>query len=461
MNDEQPIFETIPPIEAGSAKKIALPTPPQIEWANAEIGVIIHLDMQVFDPSYNVRKRRGQPPSPSLFEPDRLDTDQWLDVARAAGANYAILVAKHCSGFSLWPTRAHSYHVGNTPWRKGNGDIVANFFASCQTRGLRPGLYCSTGINDYSNVPPPGQSLSGNVEAQKAYNHIVETQLTELWANYGEIFEIWFDGGVLPPQKGGPEILPLMAKYQPNAVVFQGPPEWPHLLRWGGNERGDAPDPCWSATNTLTAEDGTTENNGFNGDPDGTIWAPCEADMPNRDQHKAFLNGWFWRENEDRHLYSLDHLTNCYFTSVGRGVNLLLGMVIDQHGEVPEADSRRFSEFGKQIKSLFSTPISRPKSNDSFHLKIVPGKSMNLLRIQENLTYGERIRDFVVETPSKNGWREIYRGKKIGHKRLIQLQSQNVTEVRLRVLESADEPAISDFQAFSTHISRPKQKIGQ
>ncbi len=37
-------------------KPSALPTPQQVAWADAELGVIIHFDLQVFEPSYDIRK---------------------------------------------------------------------------------------------------------------------------------------------------------------------------------------------------------------------------------------------------------------------------------------------------------------------------------------------------------------------------------------------------------------------
>ncbi|HIB8181637.1 TPA: alpha-L-fucosidase, partial [Elizabethkingia anophelis] len=61
-------------------------------------------------------------PPLSVFNPSSLNTDQWLSAAKSAGAQYAVLVVKHGSGFSLWPTKAHTYNVSNTPWKNGRGD---------------------------------------------------------------------------------------------------------------------------------------------------------------------------------------------------------------------------------------------------------------------------------------------------------------------------------------------------
>ena len=275
---------------------LVLPTAQQLAWADGEIGVIIHLDLQVFDPSFvDFRTRWGHPPSPQVFNPTELNTDQWLATAKAAGATYAVLAAKHCSGFSLWPTRAHDYSVKSSPWRDGKGDIVADFIASCAKYGLKPGLYCSASCNAYLNVDNPGRVRSGDAAEQARYNAVVETQLAELWTGYGKLFEIWFDGGVLPPEEGGPSIIPLLEQHQPEAVVLGGPAGWPALLRTIGNERAEAPRPCWNTIDHGTSEDGTLENPHLGGTPDGRLWIPGEADMPNRDQNLAFQGGWFWR----------------------------------------------------------------------------------------------------------------------------------------------------------------------
>ena len=63
-----------------------LPSKAQLNWANAEVGVLIHFDMPVFEPEYNFRANWDYHPDLSIFNPKELDTDQWIKAAKAAGA---------------------------------------------------------------------------------------------------------------------------------------------------------------------------------------------------------------------------------------------------------------------------------------------------------------------------------------------------------------------------------------
>lgn len=429
-----------------------LPTPEQLAWADCEIGVIIHLDVQVFEPEYEFRKQRGYCPPAAVFNPSQLDTDQWVDAAAQAGAKYAVLVAKHCSGFSLWPTQAHGYSVAASPWRGGKGDIVADFFASCHRRGLRPGLYCSAACNAYLNVDNPGTVLSGSADEQKRYNDTVIQQLTELWTNYGEVFEIWFDGGCLPPAKGGPDITPLLTRLQPRAVVFQGPEDCRSLLRWVGNERGEAPYPCWGTTHVLSCDDGTKSRLDLKGDPDGGRWAPAESDMPNRDQHKAYMGGWFWRKGEDHLAYSADHLVERYHQSVGRNTNLLLGMAIDDRGLVPDADVRQFADFGQAVRKLFGRKLAATSGEGNLLTLALPAPAIvKHVVLMEEIAAGEHVQGYEIAARTGAGaWTTIARGSCIGHKRIERMTSSaEVSELALRVTSARQIPRIREFSAFA------------
>ena len=97
------------------------PTLEQIQWADCEIGVIIHLDLVIYQAPYYVRQHFCDPIPSSVFNPQKLNTDQWISAAKSLGAKYAILVAKHCTGFSLWTTEVHDYSIKNSPYKNGNG----------------------------------------------------------------------------------------------------------------------------------------------------------------------------------------------------------------------------------------------------------------------------------------------------------------------------------------------------
>lgn len=426
--------------------EITKPSLKQIEWADCEIGVIIHLDIQVFYPE----ARAGNLPSSQIFNPEKLDTDQWIESAKKGGAKYAILTAKHGSGFALWPTEANDYSVKNTLWRNGEGDVVADFIKSCKRYSIKPGIYYNTGFNSFYNVVSH-KVASGEKKDQLSYNQTAEKQVTELWSKYGDLFEIWFDGG-LAKEKDGPDIVPILLKYQPDSICFQGPSGKAPVIRWVGNEFGVAPYPCWSTVFEGTASDGIVEIDNMNGDPDGFLWSPGESDMPLRDKKKAYAGGWVWKEGEDDYLYSLKHLVNQYYTSVGRNTNLLLGVVVDKHGLVPEADSLRLAEFADELKRRFSTPAaSKAGQADCILIEFDSYKEINHVVVMENLNYGERVREYTISGKTNEGWKKICAGTCIGHKRIETFNNINVSAVKIEFDKYSATPVIRDFSIYNVN----------
>lgn len=80
------------------------PAPRQIKWHEAEMGVVFHYDLHVFDGQvYGQGNNRINPIEDyNIFHPDKLNTDQWIQAAKAAGAKFAVLTATHETGFGLW-----------------------------------------------------------------------------------------------------------------------------------------------------------------------------------------------------------------------------------------------------------------------------------------------------------------------------------------------------------------------
>lgn len=428
---------------------VVTPNACQLAWADAEMGVLIHFDMPVYQPDYNFRNW-GTHPDASLFNPTELNTDQWLDAAHKLGAKYAVLVAKHCSGFSLWPTEAHDYSIKQSPWKNGKGDIVADFIASCKKYNIKPGIYASTTANGYLYVDNPGIVQEGAPVTQEEYNKIVTKQLTELWTNYGELFEIWFDGGVLSKDQGGADVLSLVQKLQPNAIAFQGPYGHPNLVRWVGNEEGVAPYPCWATADSTTNADGTRVINGLNGDPSAPFWCPGESDFTLR-WNRSFQGGWFWTAGQDSMMFTVSELLTKYETSVGRNTNMLLGLVVNDKGLIPEADVRQVEALGKEIVRQYGKPLKQTSGTGSeYIINFDKPVCINRVLMQEDISNGERVLKYSLKGKKNKEWIDLSAGSCIGHKHIDRFDPQTIDAIKLVVTESKADPQIKNFAVFET-----------
>lgn len=74
------------------------------------------------------------------FGPENYHPERWLAAAKAAGATYAVLTAKHHDGYTLWPSESGEIGVKT---HLGGRDLVAPFVAACREVGLKVGLYYS------------------------------------------------------------------------------------------------------------------------------------------------------------------------------------------------------------------------------------------------------------------------------------------------------------------------------
>jgi alpha-L-fucosidase len=425
--------------QAANVQSLDLPRPTaqQAQWQDMELGMFFHFDIPVYKPGWNWRSWRDMP-TPDMYNPKKLDTDQWMEAAQAMGAKYAVFVAKHCSGFLQWQSDLYPYGVKQSSWRNGKGDVVLDFVESCRKYKIKPGIYASVTANGFLEVDNPGlinRGKGGTPAQQAEYVRTCERMLTELWSRYGDLFEIWFDGGALPVEKGGPDLVPIFQKHQPQAIVFQGPAA---SIRWIGNERGVAAYPCWATVPHLKDYHGP-------GDPNGTFWLPGECDVPVRN------HDWFWKPDSAHKLYSLEQLMDMYYRSVGRNCNLLLNANPNPDGLIPDADFQRYSEFGNEIRKRFDRPLAVTKGKGTtVELKLKIPASINHVSIMEDIRSGERIRSYRVEgLVGSNRWQTLCQGTSVGHKRIQQFESVDVAKVRINVLSSVAEPLISQLAVYS------------
>lgn len=130
------------------------------------------------------------------FYPSEFDADAWISAIKAAGAKYITITTRHHDGFSLFKTATSSYNsVDGTPFKR---DIIKELAEACKRHGIKLHLYYSHldwGREDY----PVGRTGRGTGRPKEkanwpSYFQFMNTQLTELLTNYGEVGAIWFDG---------------------------------------------------------------------------------------------------------------------------------------------------------------------------------------------------------------------------------------------------------------------------
>ncbi len=420
------------------------PTPAQLALQDAEIGFLYHLDLTIYRQDSGDHSAGAPAPEIDRFNPSQLDTDQWLAAAKAAGAEYAIFTASHETGFMNWSSDLYPYGVKHARWRDGQADIVGDFVASCRKYDIAPGLFIGLRNNCWCEVDQY-RVRNGDAARQAEYNKLCEQQVEELCTRYGPLFEIWIEGGAISPEEGGPDILPIIEKHQPDTVFYHSPGRGDH--RWVGNERGVANYPCWA---TMPHRGGRAAHDTQNytellptGDPDGAFWSPAMCDVPLRNHR------WFWHPDEDHLLYDVEALTDMYYRSVGRNAFLTLGAVIDDTGLVPEADVKRCAEFGSAINHIFSHRLGQTSGHGpQVELALPPSSRIDHIVMMEDIRHGERIRAYRVEGKTPSGWSTLCDGLSIGHKRIQRIDPINVDAIRLISTAMTAEPKVRELAAF-------------
>ena len=184
----------------------ARPTQTQLDFQARELTQFMHFSLSTFAPvnctngtrcvvrehncldASNQGSADGDHVWPtSLFNPDHLDTDQWVATAVEWGAKEICLTAKHTGGFALWPTRVlnntYNYSVRSSPWKGGQGDVIEEFTDSCRKYDVLPCFYF---IADWNCVNARRLDI-------KTSSNMMMGMVTELLLDYGAISRLWFD----------------------------------------------------------------------------------------------------------------------------------------------------------------------------------------------------------------------------------------------------------------------------
>lgn len=439
-----------------------LPTAAQLRWHETEFYLFFHFGPNTFT---NLEWGHGTE-TEDLFNPTALDCDQWCRVAKAAGARGVVITAKHHDGFCLWPSQYSTHTVRESQWRGGKGDVLRELSDACRRHGLKLGLYLSPWDRNHPQYGTP------------EYNDVYVNTLTELLTQYGELFEIWWDGANGEGPNGKKQVYDfhrferLAARLQPKAVVFSdiGPG-----CRWAGNEKGlilTETNWCTLDTAGFKRGEGAPHVDTLNrGNEYGKLWLPAECDV-------SIRPGWFYHAEEDDKVKTPEQLFDIYLRSVGRNANLILNVPPDRRGRIHANDSTALVAFGKMLRSRFGKNVAKGKpvyfggllnmstkaltdENIQTGLPFPSEKTLwaatlqfkkkteiSALLLQEDVTKGQRVRAFTVLAEVEGQWQELARSTTIGYRKILTFPAVKAKKVKVVVTDARGAPVLGEIKAY-------------
>lgn len=405
-----------------------VPSERQKRWFDTEFYAFAHFGVNTFT---NREWGLGDEDE-KIFNPVKLDCDQWVEAVKAAGMKGLVLTAKHHDGFCLWPSKYTEHSVKNSPYQNGQGDIVRECADACRRGGIKFGIYLSPWDRNSKYYGTP------------EYNDYFCNQLTELLTGYGELFHIWFDLACGEGPNGKKQVydferyIALIRKYQPNATIFNdhGPD-----VRWVGNEGGKRRHAEWAVVphELCYYSEKQTPAMPLCGDLDymqpmcedignletvlyseGLTFTPAEIDM-------SIRPGWFWHPSEEPH--SLERLLNTYFNAVGGNCCLNLNVPPTTDGLIDERDVRRLKEFGELLEKEFANDISaecrttvleeNPSGQSLLEIDMGKLRKVKYVVLREDLSQGQRIAAFRLIAPGREkSYESYFMGTTVGNKRI-------------------------------------------
>ena len=249
------------------------------------------------------------------FNPSNFDAKAIAQLAKDAGMKYIIITSKHHEGFAMFDSKVSDFNIVDaTPFAR---DPMKELSAACHELGLGFGFYYS----HYQDWTAPGGhgGPTINDDGTKAtfedyfYNKC-KPQVKEICSNYGKIDFVWFDTPGDMPKKYVIELVDLVRKLQPNAMLCS-------RVGYGLGDyasKGDMEVPSLK----------------MNG-----LWETCDT------HNDSWSYAWY-----DNNYKSPKEILHRLISTVARGGTYLLNVGPDAQGVVPALSIKYLTEAGKWIQ---------------------------------------------------------------------------------------------------------------
>jgi alpha-L-fucosidase len=360
------------------------PNETQQKLIDRAYGMFIHFGINTFG---EVEWSDGTIPA-EKYNPTSLDCDQWVRVARDAGFRYVLLTTKHHDGFCLWDSKFTEYDVASSPVKT---DVVAEVAKACKKYGLQFAVYYSLWDRHEPTHKDPNP---------QKYIDFMLNQLTELFTNYGEICELWLDGGWAKKQHewGIDQVYALVKKLQPYCAVGVN-----HTIVYEEGKR-----------DFVIPDDMITNNKYyfqyFPGD--FRLWDPKIAHLSDKKQYlhngKSYYmpfehticisKQWTWFQKANPvAVRDLDELEELFYWCTANQNSLVVDIPPAKSGKLFEHEANTAIALGKRLNIQKGKPLPR---NGQFISLAKPATASSVYH-QENEKFGAQ---FAVDGGMQTRW---------------------------------------------------------
>jgi alpha-L-fucosidase len=154
------------------------------------------------------------------FNPGKFDANEIAKLAKDAGMKYIVITAKHHDGFAMYHSKVSKFNIVDaTPFKR---DPMKELAAACETHGLGLGFYYSHS-QDWTfpgGSGGPKKTADGkDADFKYYYENKCRDQVKEITTQYGPIAIVWFDTPGRIPEEYVKELVAIVKKNQPKALV--------------------------------------------------------------------------------------------------------------------------------------------------------------------------------------------------------------------------------------------------
>ncbi|WP_424312849.1 alpha-L-fucosidase [Haloferula sp.] len=154
------------------------------------------------------------------FNPSKFDAKAIAQLAKDAGMKYIVITSKHHDGFAMYDSKSNDFNVVKaTPYKH---DPMKDLAKACKEVGIGFGFYYSH--NQDWTFPGgnggPKRDAGGNpANFDDYFAEKCLPQVKEITSEYGPIEIVWFDTPGNMPKNYVEELVAVVRKNQPNAMI--------------------------------------------------------------------------------------------------------------------------------------------------------------------------------------------------------------------------------------------------